>query len=725
VAVTADERASAEAQSRPSRSRFSPQVQALRAVAVTGVVVYHLWPDSLRGGFAGVDVFFVISGYLITRHLVEELARNGRVSLTDFWARRIRRILPAAFTVLLVCLVLTVVVLPSVGRVENLEEIRASTLFVENWLLGSHAVNYLAAENAPSVVQHYWSLSVEEQFYLLWPFVILLALPLTAATGLRRPRFALLFLLTTVIASSLFVSIRWTSSNAPRAFFATPTRAWEFAVGGLVAVLTTAAPTVTAATRSLSAKRRRTATGIVGWVGLGLVAVSFLLVSSADPWPGSWALLPVTGAALLLASSARPQSGSLTTVSSARSIQWLGDHSYSVYLWHWPLIIVAPVLAVNPHAIVPGLAIVAICLVLAALTKRLVEDPVRIGRWPRSHIGANYAFAGVAALVLVLLSSQVSANVQHSQTTALAHDRQQAAAQAQHALTSPQAKSCFGAAVMVGGSGCSGPFARPKGLDLAFAAADGSSDSCLESSDTATPLFCTLGTTGKPVKTIAIVGNSHAWRLLPAVNLYAKQHHWRVITALRINCMGLITTRLAPASPSANCLRWSSTVQKRLLAWPGLSGVIFPSYDYEQKFLVGDGAPAAQVQAAQAAVLNTWKTFDAHGIRVVVTEDVPGMRSLGNDPQCIAESRQKTDPCAIARSAVVQPNLASTLALAHPAQAGYVPLSQFFCDPTTCHAIIGGVVVYFDSHHMTTTFSESLAPYLGPEIATALKQPPT
>jgi hypothetical protein len=290
---------------------------------------------------------------------------------------------------------------------------------------------------------------------------------------------------------------------------------------------------------------------------------------------------------------------------------------------------------------------------------------------------------------------------------------------------SAPSRACFGAAVMVGGSGCSGPFARPKGLDLAFAAADGSSDSCLESSDTATPLFCTLGTTGKPVKTIAIVGNSHAWRLLPAVNLYAKQHHWRVITALRINCMGLITTRLAPASPSANCLRWSSTVQKRLLAWPGLSGVIFPSYDYEQKFLVGDGAPAAQVQAAQAAVLNTWKTFDAHGIRVVVTEDVPGMRSLGNDPQCIAESRQKTDPCAIARSAVVQPNLASTLALAHPAQAGYVPLSQFFCDPTTCHAIIGGVVVYFDSHHMTTTFSESLAPYLGPEIATALKQPPT
>src|SRR5947209_3787492 len=157
------------------RKAFRPEVQALRAFAVSAVVAFHLWPWALPGGFVGVDVFFVISGFLITGQLTEELAQAGRVRLATFWARRVRRILPAALTVLAASLGLLLLLMPQVTWAENLTEIRAAAAYVENWVLGAHAVDYLAAANSPSLVQHYWSLSVEEQFYLAWPLLLIAA----------------------------------------------------------------------------------------------------------------------------------------------------------------------------------------------------------------------------------------------------------------------------------------------------------------------------------------------------------------------------------------------------------------------------------------------------------------------------------------------------------------------------------------------------------------------
>lgn len=157
-------------------------IQGLRALAVLLVVIYHLWPGRLTGGYVGVDVFFVISGYLITAHLVKEAAQSGTVALGRFWARRVRRLLPAAFTVLIACAVVALFVLPAAQRAQNLREIGASALYVQNWLLAFDSIDYLGAENQASVVQHYWSLSVEEQFYLVWPVLIVIALAVAGET---------------------------------------------------------------------------------------------------------------------------------------------------------------------------------------------------------------------------------------------------------------------------------------------------------------------------------------------------------------------------------------------------------------------------------------------------------------------------------------------------------------------------------------------------------------
>jgi hypothetical protein len=259
---------------------------------------------------------------------------------------------------------------------------------------------------------------------------------------------------------------------------------------------------------------------------------------------------------------------------------------------------------------------------------------------------------------------------------------------------------------------CARPFARPKGLDEAFAATDGPGEPCLQNFDAASPALCTLGRKTAATRTVAIIGNSHAWRLVPALVLYGQQHGWQVVVATRINCLGLITEAVGSSGASPKCLSWSASVRRQLLALPHLDAVIFPSYRYAADFTSGRNASASQLADVQRQVLAGWREFTRHGTRVIVTSDVPGMRPA-QAPQCIADSGASYDPCAVSRASVVRSNPTAALAQHHPELASYLPLTQFFCDAAKCHALIGGVIVYFDSHHLTTTFSRSLAGYLG------------
>jgi peptidoglycan/LPS O-acetylase OafA/YrhL len=230
----------------------------------------------------------VISGYLITQQLVRESATTGRISLTRFWARRIRRLLPAAFTVLVVVLVVLLVLMPPVSWQQNLREIAASAGYVENWRLGFDAVDYLASENTPSMVQHYWSLSAEEQFYLVWPVliaaVLLVGRPSADRTVVRTRR-----LLVLAFLGSLAASILYTPANQDLAFFATPLRAWEFAAGGLASMVSA---------RIALGPRARALGSWVGWVAM--VVLTLLLPGAKVQFPGWITLLPVAAAVCCL-----------------------------------------------------------------------------------------------------------------------------------------------------------------------------------------------------------------------------------------------------------------------------------------------------------------------------------------------------------------------------------------------------------------------------------------
>jgi peptidoglycan/LPS O-acetylase OafA/YrhL len=364
---------------------FRPDIQGLRAIAVSLVVFYHLYPSVLPGGYAGVDVFFVISGYLITGQLWRGCQKSGRMRLADFWGRRARRLVPAAALVLAVTWGVSRIVLPATQLADTARQVLASALYVQNWELASNAVNYLQQSNAPTPVQHFWSLSVEEQFYFIWPLLFLLALFLARRwaghgshgdAAARRTALAhrIAFALTAIlVAASLVYSIYDTAANPAQAYFVTTTRMWELGAGGLLALL------------PASITGRLGKHGWLGWAGLAAIAASQFVLTGSTPFPGWIALLPVAGTlALIAGGSSRGRLGPWP-LTSARPMVFLGGISYSLYLWHWPVIVLWEAWSGHGPGVVSGAALVLASVTLAWLTKVMVEDRVRLAPFIARH----------------------------------------------------------------------------------------------------------------------------------------------------------------------------------------------------------------------------------------------------------------------------------------------------------------------------------------------------
>ena len=699
VAVPPVETAPAAPAATPAGTGFRPDIQGLRAFAVLAVVLYHLFPARVPGGFVGVDVFFVISGFLITQHLVREAERTGRIALTAFWARRIRRLLPAALLVLACSAVLLVLTMPRLTWDANAKEIAASAAYVQNWLLGHLAVDYLASEGSPGIAQHYWSLSVEEQFYLGWPLLLLTALAcgrrLTKAVPIRTVVSAAL---SGVLVVSLGISVLLTRSNAPLAFFATHARAWEFAAGGLLALSPLGSPA--------GASRARAA---AAWAGLAAMTVSLFAVTVSRPFPGWVALLPVTGAVLFLAGGASTARWSSTRLAGIAPLQWLGDQSYSVYLWHWPLIIALPWALHGDLSVPTRCGVLVVTLLLAYLTKRGVEDPFRTSPWLGARRWPAFAFAAAGLVVLVGVSAVFRTTVAHD-VTAAARDNE---------ARRTAGTSCFGAAALV--TSCGGAFDRPSDAQLAYAVTDvGPDPSCQVVARVARPVLCRFGELERPTRVIAVVGNSHAMRVAPALAAYGKSRGWQIVLAAKTDCLGLTETPIGKQVAGSPCLRWTASVHQQLLALPRLDAVVFQSHNNATEILAGPGAGPAEVRAAQQQVLATWSDYRRHGAAVLVLGDVPGTRPVPA-PECIARSGADVDPCARARRGQVSDNLMTTLAQSNSRLVAYQALMPYVCDQLTCHAAIGSLPVYSDSHHLTGSFSRSLAPYLGPRVEALLR----
>jgi peptidoglycan/LPS O-acetylase OafA/YrhL len=660
-------------------------IQALRAVAVLLVVIYHLWPAAIPGGYIGVDIFFVISGFLITAHLLKEIARTGTVSVTHFWARRIRRLLPAALTVLAASLASLLIWMPKSMWAQNLQEITASSFYVENWSLAASSIDYLAAENAPSLVQHFWSLSVEEQFYLVWPLLILAVLAFS-----KKPKWIAVALAALVVVSLGF-SIFETSRSASSAYFITPTRVWEFAAGGLLAF----APVVD----------WRRIQVLAQWVGVAFIGVAAVALSGDTPYPGSAALLPVIGTGLLIWAGEADAEWAPSKIAPFGPIQLVGDLSYGIYLWHWPLIVLYPYVRGSGAELRGGLVILAVSVALAWVTKRFIEDPVREHRFWTQNRRRAYILAASGMVTTLVITGGLLAVL----------DTEKQAAQARAMAEVIGGEPCVGAAAMDPESGCVDPYAVPTNLDLAFAESDRGvlAMPCLQVADSAEIRTCQFGDEQGEVK-VAVVGNSHAAALSSGLEAYAAGNGWHIETFLRQDCQGAVTTQVAEF-PSAGCIEWTESVLDSIRDDSGIDLVVFQSY-----FGSAPGTSSDKEKAQlQASMGDTWDTLIAAGKKVAVISDVPGMRP-SDAPDCVGRHIDEYDPCSLPREKVAVSNVMFDAALDHTGVTT-VDLTDWLCDATKCHAIVGGVVVYFDSHHLTATYSRTISPYLVKELSSALK----
>ena len=667
----------------PPAPAFRRDIQGLRAVAVGLVVIYHVFPDLLHGGFAGVDVFFVVSGYLITGHMVREMRTRGAIDLLGFYARRARRLVPAATVVLLLTWLAALLVLPGSRLAATAQQVAASALYVQNWLLARDSVDYLTAEDTASPVQHYWSLSVEEQFYLGWPLLLVLAGVLARRLHRSWRRVALV-VGAAGCALSFAASISLTASNAAAAYFVTQTRVWELGLGALLAIL--------AGRPELPRRLARPAR----WTGLALVLAAALTYSGDTAFPGTAALVPVLGTALVLAAGAAEPD---TRLLGSAPMTWIGDRSYAIYLVHWPLIVLYEAWSGGDLGALDGPAVLLGSLAAAWALTRFVEDPVRRSRAFASR-GRGLALALAAVLPLVMVLPDLLPRTSLP-TDTTGHP---------------------GAAVLAGDAAPvdDDPTTMVPRPELA---AEDSPDyqgrSCHIGLTDPAVRSCEFGETEDPSLTVALVGDSKIGQWFPAIQRMAEEHDWRLVTHMRARCPWTATRTVVSegdTSPYDLCHSWGEQVLERLQAAP--PDVLLTS-DRPSVGIPGHPQADARSHAAIAdGMVTYWRAMEDLGTQVVAIRETPEMGA--NIPDCISGLRASITDCDRPRDNALTDTPPTVVAT--QAMDGRVPLvdmTDLLCGDGTCSPVIGDVLVYRDKHHLTNTYVMTLAPYLEQRLAAA------
>jgi len=694
---------------RTSRKGFRPDIEGLRAVAVIAVVLYHAGIPGFGGGFIGVDVFFVISGFLITGLLWREVATTNTVALGRFYGARARRLLPAAATVgIATALVVAVVLPPLQARSVFLDGI-ACALYAGNYRFAMHGTDYLASDLPPSPFQHYWSLGVEEQFYLVWPVLIIgtawLVHRLRAGAAARATPYAVVLVL--VAAASLAAAVLWTRTSPAWAFFSLPTRAWELAAGGLVAL-------------SIHQWRRLPLlpATIVGWGGLALIVLTCTQLGPRTPYPGTAALLPVLGTALVI--GAGPVTGGLGAgrVLCRPAMRAIGRVSYSWYLWHWPVLLLMPPLLGEPAGLPARLSATAVSGGLAVITLHLVENPGRFAaalrRSAKASLTVAAAASAAAACACMLLLNVVPVPVGHGAAapranivavppTTIAPAMSPEEAAVQHAFA--QARDAVAASA--------GLRAVPSNLDppLAKAPADKAAvfvNGCVRSWREIGQGECATGDIASPT-TVALVGDSHAAMWNPAFQHLAEQRHWRLETLAKVTCplQDLHITSPYLGREYTECEQWRAQIVNRLKAeHPRLVvldmsrryGADFGFTSYDPAWIDTLGRTVAQLRSIGAAVL--------------VLGPVPDPGS--SVPTCLSGHVDDATACAPARPVAVGDGGISAERAATTAGGGhYADLTDLFCTADRCPVIVGNTLVFRDDNHVTTEYAQLLTPVFG------------
>jgi peptidoglycan/LPS O-acetylase OafA/YrhL len=664
---------------RPARGAFRPDIEGLRALAIGAVLLDHAEVPGTAGGFVGVDVFFVISGFLITRALVAELERRDRIAFAVFYARRVKRLLPSALVVLAAVVVASALLISPVRADAIAGDVAAAGTYRMNLHLASQAIDYFGG-GARSPLQHFWSLAVEEQFYLAWPALLLAAW----WAGRRHGRRALWVVLGVAAASSFAYACVDVANTPTTAYFSTRARVWELAAGGLLAL-------ALGGSRTLP----RAAALPLAWAGLAAVLYAVLGFDHETRVPGAPTLVPVLGAVALIAAGtvAGPRPGLLRALFEHPAAQWVGRRSYVWYLWHWPVLVVGTEVAGGSIEWPVAVALTALSVVPTVLTHRYVEEPLRRSRAHAVAPWRTVAFAPAGAAIAVALGALLVLALPSPPTLASGDvDGANRLDRSRRVQTSARAL-------------------RPAPRD---AAADRSRiyrDGCLIKPLDTRVRRCTYGAT-RSHTTVVLFGDSHAMQYFPALERIAKARRWRLVVRTKAGCTPaqatVINTQLGRVYDE--CDTWRERVLDGIERHHPDMVIAAGATKYDvvegETRLSGGDAKAALT----AGYTPTLERLTAASPVVRLIREAP--KPPQNIPSCVARELEHLTRCAFPRRGNMDDPAVEPLAAARVPGVEAIDLTSRFCTHGLCPAVIGNAIVYRDGGHITATYSRTLTAYL-------------
>jgi peptidoglycan/LPS O-acetylase OafA/YrhL len=672
-----------------SGRRFRPDIEGLRAIAIVAVLLAHAGVPFLAGGYVGVDVFFVISGFLITGLLIRELEGTGTISLRGFYARRAKRLLPLSAVLLVAVGVLSMILLSPLRNTEVAGDIIASALYVANWHFAAQSVDYFAQGLEPSPVLHLWSLAIEEQFYVVWPGLMLAVTWFFRRRG-HSVRPILWVAVTAIFVGSLIYGIALTDDKPAFAYFSTFARAWELGLGAALALIGTV-------------KLPRLGAAALGWAGVAAIVYASFVFNGETSFPGTAALVPTLGAAALILSGTAlaATAGGVTGVKagagwvlSLAPVRYVGRISYSWYLWHWPFIIFAAAIWGPRLSVAAGLLAVAASWVPTQLTHTLIEDPVR--RAPALRRLPNRAIAlGLACMAVAL---GVGIGLRDSQPTvrlAKIGDVPGAAALVDQPVPQETATAL-----------------RPNPLKARADRGRSYYEGCMVGIEGTNSNKCLYGNpTGD--RTLILFGDSHAMQYFPAVDELAEIHGWRLIVLTKAECPPeeVEVKSMVEDREYSQCDDWREETLKRIEKG-GKSVTVVMSGDTEYTPYGPDGEELSGDEAAEAmeaGYLRTLRRIEAAGPHTVVIRDNPS--SAEDVPSCVSEDIQHLGRCAFPRHKEWDREYDVRAAKASP-ETHLIDFIGDICPGEVCRAVIGNALVYRDKDHLTATFARTLEPML-------------
>ncbi len=669
-------------ESSETAGRFRPDVEGLRAVAIAAVLLCHAGLPFAGGGYVGVDVFFVISGFLITRLLLAELERTGSVSLLRFYARRAKRLLPLLFVVLAVVVVLSRLLFSPLRGAEVSGDVVSSAFYFVNWHFAAQSVDYFTQGIEPSPVQHLWSLAIEEQFYIVWPTLMLLVTwPL-----LRRgfsPRPVLWAMVAVVAGVSLAFGAYYTATEPNAAYFSTVGRAWELARGASLALLGAFRLPALLAT-------------LLGWAGLAAIAFAVFAFDSSTAFPGLAALVPTLGtAALILAGSSvyAAAKASPSQLLSLSPVRYVGRISYSWYLWHWPALIFAAAIW-GPLGIAASLAVVAASWIPTALSHQWIEEPFRRSTYafgtPARALALGLGCTAVAATAGALL-----ATTQPDLRTAPASEVAGAAALASQPVPQKRAEAV-----------------RPNPMQARDDRSRMYYDGCLVGMAGVKSNKCTYGKRDSK-RTMVLFGDSHAMQYFPAILRLAKKHDWRLIALAKAECPPgeVRVLSMTTGDEYTECEAW----RERTLKWiEGVEGkvtvLVRSASDYTPLGEDGNTLDGkVRIAALEKGYAATLRRVGRSGAQAAVIKDLP---AAGEDvPSCVSERLANLDECSFRRPSGAGEEF-DVRAVRRTEGAHMIDVTPAICPRGLCRAVIGNALVYRDKSHLSATFARTLSPWV-------------